>query len=118
MLGPLIALGSHFLELLVVVDAWSFNSLLLPDAVRRVIYAPSASSGEVALVEQSKPELLWPVDIILGAGGNAVFSKRWRAFTLGNRLRVGDHLIFRFMLGTLEASVWIFAATGVCHTYP
>jgi hypothetical protein len=51
MLGPLIALGSRFLELLVVVDAWSFNSLRLPYAVRRVIYAPSASSREVVLVE-------------------------------------------------------------------
>jgi hypothetical protein len=27
MLGPLIAPGSHFLELLVAVDAWSFVSL-------------------------------------------------------------------------------------------
>jgi hypothetical protein len=58
MLGPLIASGSHFLELLVNVDAWSFISLWLPDAVRRVIYAPGASSGEVVLVEQSRPELL------------------------------------------------------------
>jgi hypothetical protein len=33
MLGPLIALGSHFLELLIIVDAWSFDSLWLPDAV-------------------------------------------------------------------------------------
>jgi hypothetical protein len=51
MLGPLIALGSCFLELLVIVDAWSFDSLRLPDAVQRVIYAPGASSGEVALAE-------------------------------------------------------------------
>jgi hypothetical protein len=58
MLGPLIASGSHFLELLVNVDAWSFISLRLPDAVRRVIYAPVASSREVVLVEQSRPELL------------------------------------------------------------
>jgi hypothetical protein len=28
MLGPLITPGSRFLELLVIVDAWSFNSLL------------------------------------------------------------------------------------------
>jgi hypothetical protein len=27
MLGPLLASGSRFLELLGVVDAWSFNSL-------------------------------------------------------------------------------------------
>jgi hypothetical protein len=33
MLGPLIAPGSHFLELLVAVDAWSFVSLRLPDIV-------------------------------------------------------------------------------------
>jgi hypothetical protein len=37
MLGPLIAPGSHFLELLIAVDAWSFISLRIPDAVRRVI---------------------------------------------------------------------------------
>jgi hypothetical protein len=72
MLGPLIAPGSRFLELVVVVDVWSFDSLRLPDVVRRVIYAPGASSGEVPLAEQSRPDLLWPVDIILGAGGNAV----------------------------------------------
>jgi hypothetical protein len=117
MLGPLIAPGSHFLELLVAIDAWSFVSLRLPDAVRRVIYTPVASSGEVVLVEQSRLELLWPVDIILGAGGNAVLSGRWWAFALGHRLRVGDHLLFRFKLGTLEASVRIFA-TGVRRTYP
>jgi hypothetical protein len=29
MLGPLIALGSRFLELLVIVEAWSFISLWL-----------------------------------------------------------------------------------------
>jgi hypothetical protein len=28
------------------------------------------------LVEQSRPELLWPVDIILGAGGDAILSGR------------------------------------------
>jgi hypothetical protein len=76
MLGPLIALGSRFLELLIVVGLWSFDSLWLPDAVRRVIYAPSASLGEVTRSEQSRPDLFWPVDIILGAGGNAVLSGR------------------------------------------
>jgi hypothetical protein len=70
------------------------------------------------LVEQSRPELLWPVDIFLRAGGNAILSGRWRAFALGHRLRVGDHLVFPFKLGMLEASVWIFAAVGVRHTYP
>jgi hypothetical protein len=51
MLGPLVAPVSRFLELLVVIDAWSFDSLRLPDTVRRVIYAPDASSGEVTLME-------------------------------------------------------------------
>jgi hypothetical protein len=118
MLGPLIAPGSRFLELLIVVDLWSFDSLQLPDAIRRVIYTPGTSSGEVALSEQSRPDLFWPVDIFLGAGGNAVLSGHWRAFTLGHRLRVGDHLVFRFKLGMLEASVRIFAAAGVRRTYP
>jgi hypothetical protein len=106
------------LELIVVVEAWSFISLRLPDAVRRIIYAPSFSTGEVVLVEQSRPELLWPVDIILVAGSNAVLSGRWRAFALGHRLRISDHLVFRFKLGMLEASVQIFAATGVRRTFP
>jgi hypothetical protein len=118
MLGPLIAPVSRFLELLVVVDAWSFNSLRLPDVVRRVIYAPGAASEEIALGEQSRPDLFWPVDILLRAGGNAVFSGRWRAFALGHRLRVSDHLIFHFKLGALEASVRIFTAGGVRRTYP
>jgi hypothetical protein len=37
LLGPLIAPGSHFLELLIVFDVLSFDSLQLPNAVRRVI---------------------------------------------------------------------------------
>jgi hypothetical protein len=118
MLGPLIALGSCFLELLVVVDAWSFNSLRLPDTVRRVVHAPGAASGEIALGEQSRPDLFWPMDILLGAGGNAVLSGRWRAFALGHRLRTGDHLVFHFKLGALEASVRIFTSAGVRRTYP
>jgi hypothetical protein len=69
-------------------------------------------------VEQSRLELLWPVDIILGAGGTAALSGHWRAFALGHRLRVGDHIVFRFKLGMLEASVQIFAATGVRRTFP
>jgi hypothetical protein len=44
MLGPLLMPGSRFLELLVIVEAWSFVSLRLPDAVRRVIYAPGFST--------------------------------------------------------------------------
>jgi hypothetical protein len=118
MLGPLIGPGSRFLELLIVIDAPGFNSLRLPDAVRRVVYAPGAAAGEIALGEQSRPDLFWPVDILLGVGGNAVLSGRWRAFALGHRLRVGDHLIFRFKLGTLEASVRVFTAGGVRRTYP
>jgi hypothetical protein len=118
MLGPLIAPGSRFLELLVVVDAWSFNSLWLPDAVQRVVYAPGAVSGEIALGEQSRPDLFWPMDILLGAGGNAVLSGHWRAFVLGHRLRVSDHLVFHFKLGALEASIWIFTAAGIRCTYP
>jgi hypothetical protein len=58
------------------------------------------------------------VDILLGEGGNVVLSGRWRAFVLGHRLRIGDHLIFRFKLGTLEASVQIFAAASIRRTYP
>jgi hypothetical protein len=118
MLGPLISPGSRFLELLVVVDAPGFNSLRLPDTVRRVVYAPGAAAGEIALGEQSRPDLFWPVDILLGVGGNAVLSGRWRVFALGHRLRVGDHLVFRFKLGTLEATVQIFTASGVRRTYP
>jgi hypothetical protein len=118
MLGPLISPGSRFLELLVVVDAPGFSSLRLPDTVRRVVYAPGAAAGEIALGEQSRPDLFWPVDILLGAGGSAVLSGRWRAFALGHRLCVGDHLIFRFKLGALEASVRIFTTGGVRRTYP
>jgi hypothetical protein len=79
---------------------------------------PDFSTREVVLVEQSRPELLWPIDLILGAGGNAVLSGRWRAFALGHRLRVNDQLVFRFKLRTLEASVRIFAATSVRRTFP
>jgi hypothetical protein len=117
-LGPLLAPGSHFLELLVVIQDRSFTTLWLPDVVRRAISSPGLSVGKVVLVEQSGPELIWPVDIIIGVGGNAVLSRRWRAFALGHRLRISEHLVFRFKLGTLEASVWIFTATGICRTYP
>jgi hypothetical protein len=117
LLGPLIAPGSHFLELLIIFDVLSFDSLSLPNAVRRVIYAPGASSGEVVLVEQRRPDLLWPVDILLGADGNAILFGCWRAFALGHRLCIGDHLVFCFKLGTLEASVRIFAAAGIHRTY-
>jgi hypothetical protein len=118
MLGPLVTPGCQFLELLVAFDLLSFDSLRLPNAVRRVIYVPGASSREVVLVEQSRQDLLWPMDILLGEGGNAVLSDRWRAFALGHRLRIGDHLVFCFKLGTLEASVRIFAAVGVRRTFP
>jgi hypothetical protein len=58
MLGPLVAPGSQFLELLVAFDVLSFDSLRLPNAFRRAIYAPGASFGEIVLVEQSRPDLL------------------------------------------------------------
>jgi hypothetical protein len=90
----------------------------LPDAVRRVVYSPGVATGEIALGEQSRPDLFWPMDILLGVGGNAVLFGRWRAFALGHHLRVGDHLVFRFKLGTLEAMVRIFTAGGVRRTYP
>jgi hypothetical protein len=48
-----------------------------------------------------------------GAGGPSS-----SAIALGHRLRIGDHLVFRFKLETLEASVRIFAAAGVRRTYP
>jgi hypothetical protein len=51
MLGPFIAPGSRFLELLVVIKAWSFISLWLPNAIQRAIYALGFSVGQVALVE-------------------------------------------------------------------
>jgi hypothetical protein len=118
LLGPLVAPGSRFLELLVVVDAPGFNSLWLPDAIRRVIHAHGSAAGEIALGEQSRPDLFWPVDILFGTTGNVVLSDRWRPFALGCRLRIGDRLVFRFKLGTLEVMVRIFTADGVRHTYP
>jgi hypothetical protein len=57
-LGPLITPGSHFLELLIVVQDGSFITLRMPDAIQRVLSAPSFSVGEVVLVEQSRPELI------------------------------------------------------------
>jgi hypothetical protein len=117
LLGPLIALGSCFLELLVVVDASGFSSLRLPDAIRRVIHAHGPAAGEIALGEQSRPDHFWPVDILFGVNGNVVLSGRWRPFALGY-LHIGDRLVFRFKLGTLEATVRIFTADGVRRTYP
>jgi hypothetical protein len=117
-LGPLITPGSHFLELLVVVQDWSFTTLWLPEAIPRAISAPGLSVSEVVLVEQSRPELIWPMDIILSVGGNAILSGRWRAFALGHHLHVGDLLVFRFRTGALEASMRVFDANGICRTYP
>jgi hypothetical protein len=118
LLGPLIAPGSRFLELLVVVDAQGFSSLRLPDAIRRAIHAHGPAAGEIALGKQSRPDLFWPVDILFGANGNTVLSGRWRPFALGCHLRIGDRLVFCFKLGTLEATVQIFTADGVRRTYP
>jgi hypothetical protein len=117
-LGPLIASGSHFLELLIIVQSWSFTTLRLPEAIRRVLSVPGLAVGEVVLVEQSRLELVWPMDVILGTGGNAVLSGRWRAFALSHHLLIGDHLVFRFKLGALEASVRVFDANGIHCTYP
>jgi hypothetical protein len=58
------------------------------------------------------------VGIILTVGGNAVLSGHWRAFALGHCLHVSDHLVFRFEVGMLEASVRIFTTTSVHRTYP
>jgi hypothetical protein len=117
-LGPLIVPRSRFLELLVVVDASSFNSLRLPDVVWRAIHAHDPTAGEIALGEQSRPGLFWPVDIVFGAGGDASLTVRWGALAHSLHLRVGDHLVFRFKLGTLEAMVRVFTAGGVHRTYP
>jgi hypothetical protein len=117
LLGPLIAPGSRFLELL-VVDAPGFNSLRLPDTIRRAVHAHGPAAGEIALGEQSRPDLFWPMDILFGANGNVVLSGRWRPFALSCHLRVSDRLVFRFKLGTLEATVRIFTADGVRRTYP
>jgi hypothetical protein len=114
-LGPLIAPGSHFLELLIVIQDGTFVTLRLPNAIRRAISATGFGVGEVALVEQRRPELIWPMDIILSK--NAVLFERWRAFALSHHLCVGDHLIFCFRLGVLEASVRVFTANGVRCTY-
>jgi hypothetical protein len=75
-LGPLVAPGSHFLELLVDIHAWIFTILCLPEAIRRVLSALGLAVGKVELVEQSRPELVWPVDIIFGIGGGVVLSGR------------------------------------------
>jgi hypothetical protein len=115
-LGPLIAPGSHFSELLIVIQDGSFITLRLPDVIRSVLSAPGFGVGEVLLVEQSRPELIWPVDVILG--GSVVFSGRWRASALGHHLHVGDRLIFCFRQGALEPSMQIFNANGVYRTYP
>jgi hypothetical protein len=76
LLGPLIALGSRFLELLVVVHAAGFNSLQLPDIVWMAVHAHGPAARKIALGEQSRPDLFWPVDILFRAGGNAVLSGR------------------------------------------
>jgi hypothetical protein len=83
-----------------------------------VVYAPGTAAEEIALGEQSRPDHFWPVDILFGATGNVVLAGCWRPFALGCRLRIGDRLVFRFKLGTLEATVWIFTTGGVRRTYP
>jgi hypothetical protein len=78
------------LELLIVIQDGSFITLRLPDAIRRVLSAPSFGVDEVVMVEQSRPELIWPLDVILGI--NVVFSGHWRPLALGHHLHVGDRL--------------------------
>jgi hypothetical protein len=58
-LGPLIAPGSHFLELLIVIEYWSFTTLRLPDVVRRAISAPSLFCwrGRAGGAEQARANL-------------------------------------------------------------
>jgi hypothetical protein len=104
------------LELLIVVQDGTFITLWLPDAIRRVISAPGFGVGEVTLVEESRPELIWPADIILSV--NAVLSRHWRDFTLDHHLHINDRLVFRFKLGVLEASVRVFTANVIRRTYP
>jgi hypothetical protein len=67
-------------------------------------------------VEQRRPELILPVDVILSVGGSAVLFGRWRAFALSHHIHVDDRLIFRFRLGVLEASVRVFDTNGICRT--
>jgi hypothetical protein len=69
-------------------------------AIRRVLSAPGLSIGEVTLVEQSRPELIWHVDIILGVGSSAVLSGRWRAYALSHHLLVGVGLVFLLQAGS------------------
>jgi hypothetical protein len=57
-----------------LLQDWNFATILLPKAIRRVLSAPGLSVGEVVLVEKSRPELIWPVDVIVGVGGNVVLS--------------------------------------------
>jgi hypothetical protein len=73
-LGNLVALGSHFLEFLIDIGAWNFNALRPLEAIQWVLSTLGLGVDEVALVEQSRPALVWPVDVVLGVGGGAVFS--------------------------------------------
>jgi hypothetical protein len=58
-LGPLIAPGSQFLELLVVIEYWSFTTLRMPDVVRRAIFAPWPLRwrGRAGGAEQARADL-------------------------------------------------------------
>jgi hypothetical protein len=59
------------LEFLIDVSAWSFITLRLPEAIWRVLSTTGLAVGELVLVEQSRPCLVWLVDVILGVGGGA-----------------------------------------------
>jgi hypothetical protein len=60
-LGPLIAPWSRFLELLVIIEAWSFTTLWLPDIVRRASSIPDLSKlhwrGRAGGAKQARADL-------------------------------------------------------------
>jgi hypothetical protein len=77
-----------------------------------VLSALGLAIREVVLVEQSRPEMEWPLDVILGTGSSTVLSGHWRAFALSHQLLVGNRLVFRFKLGVLDASVRVSMPTA------
>jgi hypothetical protein len=48
-----------------------------------VVHAHGPAAGEIALGEQSRPDLFWPVDIFFGARGDAALTERWGALAHG-----------------------------------
>jgi hypothetical protein len=117
-LGPLIAPGSHFFEFLIDVGTFNFPVLCLSEAIRWVLSGPGLAVGEVMLAKQSRLDLIWLVDVMLGIGNSVILSGRWRAFAVDHHLLISDRLVFRFKLGMLEVVVRIFNANDVRRTYP